>query len=65
MNSFFFLTLMWYRSWYFLRGIAWELVYDIFRKKIFCIKKVLLPASSADAASDSDTKFENYIGIGT
>jgi hypothetical protein len=32
---------------------------------IFGIKKVSLPASSDDAASDSDKKYKNYIGIST
>ncbi len=31
---------------------------------IFCMQKVSLPASSNDAASDSDTKSQKYIGIG-
>jgi hypothetical protein len=39
------------------------LVYDIFWKEILGIKKVLLPATSDDAASDSDTKKKNHEGI--
>ncbi len=31
--------------------------------EILGIKKVLLPASSDDAASDSDMKYTHYIGI--
>jgi hypothetical protein len=41
------------------------LVYDIFPKEITRIEKVSLPASTNDAASDSDKKYENHIGIST
>jgi hypothetical protein len=43
--------------------ITEELVYDTFWKEIFGIEKVSLPASSDDAASNSDTKYVNYVGI--
>jgi hypothetical protein len=64
MNRVFFMTLMWYRSWYLLREVTWELVCDTFRKASFCMKKMMLPASSYDAASIVHTKLGHYKGIG-
>ena len=64
MNRVFFMTLIWYRSWYLLREVTWELVCDTFRKASFCMKKVTLPASSYDAASIVHKKLGYHKGIG-
>ena len=63
MNRVFFMTLIWYRSWYLLREVTWESVYDTFRKASFCMKKMVLPASSYDAASTVGKKLSIYIGF--
>jgi hypothetical protein len=64
MNRVVFMTLMWYRSWYLLREVTWESVCDTFRKASFCMKKVMLPASSYDAVSIVHTKSGYHKGIG-
>jgi hypothetical protein len=46
------------------RKITKELVCHTFRKVSFCMKKVMLPASSYDAVSIVHTKSENHKGIG-
>jgi hypothetical protein len=63
-NRVFFMTLMWYHSWYLLREVTRESVCDTFRKASFCTKKVTLPASSYDAASIVHIKSGYHKGIG-
>ena len=46
------------------RDITTESVCHTFQKASFCLKKVMPPASSYDAASIVHTKLENHKGIG-